>query len=107
MQITAPYANTYQASNIPQAAREANLAASKAKDGDSEVRKRFDEFVGQTFFSQLISQMRKTVDKPAYFDGGRAEEIFQGQLDQMLTEKMTQASGDRFSGPMFERFMGR
>lgn len=69
------------------------------------VREAFDDFVGQTFFSQLLSSMRKTVDKPAYFHGGRAEEMFQGQLDQHLAEHMTEASNEQFSGPMFELFM--
>lgn len=69
------------------------------------VREAFDDFVGQTFFSQLLASMRSTVDKPAYFHGGRAEEVFQGQLDQVLAERMSDAAADRFTGPMFELFM--
>ncbi len=69
-----------------------------------ELRKAFDAFVGETFFGQMLKAMRKTVGKPAYFHGGRAEEIFQQQLDQVLSEKLSQASGGKFSGPMFERF---
>lgn len=69
------------------------------------VREAFDDFVGQTFFSQLLASMRQTVEKPAYFHGGRAEEVFQGQLDQVLAEEMAEASADQFSGPMFELFM--
>src|SRR3989304_4282818 len=67
---------------------------------NSELRKAFDGFVGETFFSQLLQSMRKTVGKPAYFHGGRAEEIFQQQLDQVLAQKVTEASADRFTGPM-------
>ena len=37
--------------------------------------------------------------------GGRAEEIFTGQLDQVLAEKISEASGDRFGGPMYELFL--
>jgi hypothetical protein len=48
--------------------------------------------------------MRKTVRKPAYFHGGRAEEVFQGQLDQVLSEKLSEASAGSFSGPMYELF---
>lgn len=74
-------------------------------DGDSkEVRKAFDQFVGETFFSQMLSSMRKSVGKPAYFHGGRAEEIFQGQLDQTLSQEMTKSSASQFTGPMFELF---
>ena len=61
-------------------------------------------FVGETFFGQLLQSMRKTVGKPAYFNGGRAEEIFQQQLDQALAKKISESSADKFSGPMFELF---
>jgi flagellar protein FlgJ len=71
----------------------------------AEVKKAFTDFVGQTMFGQTLASMRKTVDKPAYFHGGRAEEVFQGQLDQVLAEKLTEASAETFAGPMFELFM--
>lgn len=70
-----------------------------------ELREAFDDFVNQSFFSQLLSQMRKTVGKPAYFHGGMGEELFQGRLDEVLVEKMSEASGETFSGPMFDLFM--
>ena len=68
------------------------------------LREAFDAFVGETFFGQMLKAMRKTVGKPAYFHGGRAEEIFTQQLDQVLAEKLTAASASQFSGPMFELF---
>jgi hypothetical protein len=70
----------------------------------SELRTKFDSFVGQSFYGQLLHEMHKTVGKPAYMYGGRAEEAFQGQLDQMLSEKMSQANASQFSGPMFDLF---
>jgi flagellar protein FlgJ len=70
-----------------------------------ELQEAFSDFVGQTFFGQLIAAMRKTVDKPAYFHGGRAEEVFQGQLDQMLTERLSDSSREQFAEPMYELFM--
>ena len=76
-----------------------------ANDGDhEELREAFGSFVGQTLFGQLLGAMRKTVGKPAYFHGGRAEEIFQGQLDQVLAEKIADTSGEQFSRPMLELF---
>jgi len=69
-----------------------------------ELRKAFDAFVGQTLFGQLLHSMRKTVGQPAYFGGGRAEEIFQQQLDQVLVKNISESSADKFSGPMFELF---
>jgi peptidoglycan hydrolase FlgJ len=70
-----------------------------------ELRQAFDSFVGETFFSQMLKSMRKTVGKPAYFHGGRTEEIFTQQLDQVLAEKLTASSADKLSGPMYELFM--
>jgi len=69
---------------------------------DNEYRKAFDSFVGEVFFGQILKAMRKTLGKPAYFHGGRAEEIFQLQLDQILAEKLTNASADKFADPLFK-----
>lgn len=71
-------------------------------DGNEELRERFTQFVGETFFGQMIKAMRTTVGKPAYFHGGRGEEVFQGQLDQTMAEHMTAASAKQFAEPMFE-----
>jgi hypothetical protein len=70
-----------------------------------ELREAFHDFVGQSFFGQVLSEMRKSVDKPAYFHGGMGEEMFQQQLDQVLVEKLSDASSKSFSEPMYELFM--
>jgi len=80
----------------------ANLQA--ASSDETELRDTFGQFVGETFFGQMLSAMRKTVGKPAYFYGGQAEEMFRGQLDQLLAEKMSEASSDSFSDSMFDLF---
>jgi peptidoglycan hydrolase FlgJ len=72
-----------------------------------ELRAAFTDFVGQTFFGELIKQMRATVDKPAYFHGGMGEDVFQSQLDQILVERMSDASAATFADPMYEVFMAR
>lgn len=69
-----------------------------------ELKKAFTDFVGQTFYGQMMKSLRSTVDKPAYFHGGRGEELFQEQMDRILTEKLAEASADNFSGPMFDLF---
>jgi Rod binding domain-containing protein len=71
---------------------------------DAELRQAFDNFAGEAFFGQMIKAMRKSVGKPAYFNGGRAEEIFQEQLDSTLAQKISHASADQFTGPMYELF---
>ena len=89
----------------PRQPEDARLRQPSSEEQDTpELRKAFNSFVGETFFGQLLSSMRKTVGKPAYFHGGRAEEVFQGQLDQMLTQHMSEASAESFSEPMFELF---
>ena len=50
-----------------------------------------------------MKAMRSTQEKPAYFHGGRAEEVFQGQLDQTLAQSMTAASADTIADPMFRQ----
>ncbi len=72
---------------------------------EGELRKAFTNFVGQTFYGQMLQALRRSTGKPAYLHGGRAEEIFRNQLDQVLAEKMTEASAETFAGPMYELFM--
>jgi Rod binding domain-containing protein len=76
------------------------LALGKGRSSE-EVREAFTQFVGQTFYGQMLKAMRSTVGKPAYFHGGRGEEVFQSQLDQTLAEHMTEASAESFAEPMF------
>ena len=70
----------------------------------SELRDRFDQFVGESLFGQMLQSMRKSLGKPAYFHGGRAEEVFQSQLDQLLVEKISDASSEQITEPMYELF---
>jgi len=97
--VSAGPAHLAEAGKQPQAANPQDKRVAEAL----EVRDAFTSFVGQTFFGQLIKSMRTMVDKPAYFHGGRAEEIFRSQLDQRLAEEMSDASADRFIGPMFRQ----
>lgn len=68
------------------------------------LRQVFNQAMGETLFGQMLKAMRRTVGKPAYFHGGRAEEIFQQQLDQVLAEKLSRASAPALTDPMFELF---
>ncbi len=89
------------------------LAAQKSSgdeppEEDGLLREKFQEFVGQTFFSELIKSMRTSQKGAAYFNGGRAEEIFQGQFDQMMSERLSETSAQKISDPMFALFqLGR
>jgi len=104
--MNSPLASAVSAS-APQTAAAAQRSA-PAQPQDQKLRKAFDAFVGESLFAQMLKSMRKTLGKPAYFHGGRAEEVFQQQLDQVLAEKLSQSSGDKLSGPMYELFtLGR
>ena len=58
--------------------------------------------MGEMIFGQILKSMRKTVGKPAYFHGGQAEEIFTQQLDQVLAQKISEASAEKFLEPLYE-----
>lgn len=90
------------AGDLRPASEAASLQSKKADD--PKLREAFDSFVGETFYGQMLSAMRKTVGEPAYFHGGRAEEMFRGQLDQILSQEMTKANAGDFTGAMFDQF---
>ncbi len=81
------------------------LLSTTAPQEPNELQDAFKDFVGQTFFGEMIKAFRTSQQPSKYFHGGRAEEIFQGQFDQVLTEKLSDASADKISDPMYELFM--
>ncbi len=83
--------------------RPAAASAQQQLDEAKEVQETFRTFVGESFFGQMMKAMRSTQEKPAYFHGGHAEEVFRGQLDQTLAQKMTAASADQIADPMFRQ----
>ena len=81
------------------------LAPNRNGHDSPELREAFSDFVGQTFFGELIKQMRATLNNPAFFHGGMGEDIFQSQLDQHLVERMSETSAKTFSDPMYQLLM--
>ena len=76
--------------------------AQPVRPGDEETKQQFQEILGELLFGQMLKSMRRTVDKPAYFHGGRAEEVFTQQLDQVLAQNMSRSAGEQFLGPMYD-----
>jgi hypothetical protein len=74
---------------------------------DTRLHEAFNDFVGETFYGQMLQSLRKTVGKSPRFNGGRGEEVFTGQLDQVLAQKLAKASGDKLSGSMYRLFTAR
>lgn len=71
--------------------------------GANELKQAYTDFVGKTFYGEMLKSLRSTVDKPAYFHGGQAEEAFRSQLDQQLADHMSAASAGQLADPSFER----
>jgi len=93
------------ASSILSAAQPVDTFTPSIQNKDpKKLREVFGQFVGETFYGQMMKSMRQTVGKPAYFHGGRGEEVFQGQLDQKLVEEVAKASDEKLTKPMFELF---
>ncbi len=66
------------------------------------LKETFSQFVGETFYGQMLKSMRATVGEPAYFHGGHAEEQFQARLDQQLSQDMAAAGAGGFADQMFD-----
>lgn len=70
----------------------------------NELKKVFNEFTAGTFYREMLAAMRKGTGKPAYFDGGQAEEIFRGELDRHIADDLVKRHGEAFSAPLYENF---
>ena len=92
-------------SEVPALSRGPQSLGQLGGNGSPELHKAFTDFVGQTFFGELLKQMRATVGKPAYMHGGMGEDILQSQLDQVLVERITESSAATFSDPMYQLLM--
>ena len=81
--------------------RPAAASAADELEGARKLKDAYHDFVGKTFFGQMLKAMRSTVGKPAYFHGGQTEEVFRSQLDQHLADRMNDTSAEQIAGPMF------
>ena len=100
-------ANQSRSSAIDPAAQPGGESAAKQLAGagsNPKLRQAFDRFVGENFYGQMLKAMRTSVGKPAYFNGGRAEEVFTQQLDQTLSQKLAKSTANHFTGPMYNLF---
>lgn len=96
----------------PMLNRDTNALKEQPNDGrgisgnktQADLKDAFSDFVGQTFYGQMLASLRSTEGKVAYMNGGRGEEIFRGQLDQVIAEKLSDATATQIADPMFELF---
>ena len=76
----------------------------QAKKQSPELKEAFQDFVAGTFYKQMFKSLRSGQNKPAYFHGGQAEEMFQAQLDQQISEDLAKGQGSAFSDTLFSAF---
>ena len=59
------------------------------------------------FLSHLLKELRATVEKSGFIDGGQAEEIFTSLLDVEFSKKMSAAGGIGLSAILLEQLGGK
>ncbi|QDT99435.1 rod-binding protein [Gimesia aquarii] len=70
----------------------------------SELKEAFQDFVAGTFYKQMFKALRSGQNKPAYFHGGQAEELFQSHMDQQISEDLAKQHGSVLSDTLFSTF---
>lgn len=58
------------------------------------------------FIHHMLSEMRKTVSKSGFIDGGRAEEIYTSLMDAELAKTMASSGGLGLSAILQEQLSG-
>ena len=79
-------------------------AQSKPSEKDLQLKEKFQDFTAGTFYKQMLKTLRSSQHKPAYMHGGHAEEVFQGQLDQTITDSLAKSHGKGFAEPLFAAY---
>lgn len=64
----------------------------------------FQQFVGETFFGLMMKALRSTEGETAYLNGGQAEQMFRGQMDQEVASRLAASHGETISGPLYGAF---
>jgi len=77
-----------------------------AERRDEGLRRHVDELVGMTFYGTLLKTMRNSALKGPY-GHGRGEEVFRGQLDMLLAQRMGQARRFELNEAIFQRLSRR
>ncbi len=71
------------------------------------LRRTTDEIVGQVFYGTLLRQLRSSSLQGKYGHGGRGEEVFQAQLDQVLAMRAGQGSNTPIGQAILKRYTRR
>lgn len=68
------------------------------------LRETTNKLVGSVFFGTLLRTLRSSTLKGEYGHGGRGEEVFMGQLDQILAERAGQSRTYDLGEAILRRF---
>lgn len=69
----------------------------------AELRSKFDDAVSSTFYRQMFKALRASTGNGSPLTNSQTEKIFQQQLDEVLIERMSKATGGGFSQDLFEQ----
>ncbi len=83
----------------------ANHLSGNTQGGKGDLKSNFQDFVAGTFYKEILKSLNKMHGKPAYLDGGQAEKMFRGQLDQQVAEDLAQSHGSQFSDGLYQAFL--
>ena len=83
-----------------------HLASDNADKDDPRLRAACAE-MESLFLSHLLKEMRATVEKSGFIDGGQAEELFTSLLDVEISKKMAAAGGIGLSAILLEQLGGK
>jgi Rod binding domain-containing protein len=72
--------------------------------GKLAVREKFQDFVGGTFYKEMLKSLRAAQKPSKYLNGGQAEKMFQGQMDQQIAEDLAHQYAGHLSDPLFESY---
>jgi Rod binding domain-containing protein len=81
--------------------------ASAAGTARTQLREAAKKLIGEVFYGTLLKQYRSTGRKGTYGHGGRGEEVFQGQLDQVFAERAGAAVKGGLTDAIVQRFERR
>jgi len=102
--VTANFNQQYPNQKVSSALKSVkNLAADKA---DPQLRAACTE-MESLFINYLFKEMRATIDKSGFINGGQAEELFTSMLDVELARKISAAGGIGLSAILLEQLGGK
>jgi len=79
------------------------IASSPSPPEHPGLRKAIDQLVGSVFYGAMLRSLRASTMKGDYGHGGRGEEVFQAQLDQIIAERAGQSQRYSLNNAIYER----